>query len=110
MIENKNPLELSLSEIFDYADKNVRQARWIFGDAKHNLCCAVGAVSFVLSDGLTTYGPNLKKINPELRARYRFLLKEFRRRDKYHIPLFVYNDYFFYSFKRLAEKCRSLGL
>ena len=110
VLENKDPMQISLSEIFDYADKNLNHARWIFGDAKHNLCCAVGAVSYVLSNGKTTYAGSLKKIDPNLRKRYRFLLKEFQKRDKYHIPLFIYNDWFFYSFNNLAHKCRSLGL
>lgn len=108
--ENKNVMELSLSEIFDYADKNLKQARWICGDAKHNLSCAVGAVSYVLSNGKTTIPVRLKKIDPKLKERYKFLCKEFIKRDKYHIPLAFYNDWLFYSFKRLAEKCRSLGL
>src|SRR5690348_8622902 len=106
----KNKMEMSLSEIFEYADKNFKHAYWIYGDAKRNLCCANGAVAFILSDGKTTNPYKLKKIDPKLRERYTQLSKEFERKDWLHLTPSWYNDFGMYSFKKLAEKCRRMGL
>jgi len=107
---NISKMDMKLSDIFDYADKNISHTRWSLGRASKNQACAIGAVAFVLSGGKTTYSHNLKKIDPTIRERYRTLLREFRERDKYHLNLVFYNDFLFYSWKKLADKCRSLGL
>ena len=106
----QNKMEMSLSEIFDYADKNMKHAYWIYGSAKHNLCCANGAVAFILSDGRTTNPYKLKSINPKLSERYRELREAFAKKDWLGLTPNWYNDFGMYSFKKLAEKCRNMGL
>lgn len=106
---SENKMEMKLSEMFDYADKNLRHAVIIYGMPKYNLCCAVGTVAYILSDGKTTNPRKLKKIDMRLWQRYKELTKEFSKRN-HQINLVILNDWLFFSFKMLANKCRKLGL
>jgi hypothetical protein len=102
----KPPYPMKLSEIWKRASSELRQIKVEFGNASKREACAMGAISFYLSDKTTCHFSELKYTWQK--AVFRDMVKTFEAKSKSSI--WVLNDLEAWTFKDFANKAFELGL
>jgi hypothetical protein len=102
----KPPYPMKLGEIWKRASRELKQIRIEFGDASRKEACAMGAISFYLSDKKTCLLSELEFAWQK--AVFRDMVKTFESKTKSSI--WELNDLQGWTFEQFAEKANELGL
>jgi hypothetical protein len=102
----KPPYPIKLSKIWKQASRELKQVKVEFGDASMKQACAMGAISFYLSDNKTCLLSELKY--GWQKAMYRDMVNTFESKTKSSI--WELNDVEGWTFEDFSEKALQLGL
>lgn len=107
---NKSIDEMSISEIFELADKELTQIRGDYGSRSQKTACASGVLVYYLGTGYSPeYGPDY--LFDSVATVYRRDVYRFRNAiaESYGSNIETLNDKYFWSFGEFAQAARELG-